>query len=411
MTETKVKREEQDVTVCLQLDDGSRVNGSYKPSKTLYDMIVEMCPEKSQENPVLIYMRSEIFGDALKSESLKSLGVSGGRVLLRLINSKPEDLKVQANVSAPLPQKLKMEVEQKSKSVKLSDVGPSGAFQFKNVAQLSENIVETEVKMEVEEPEKEKIEEKKSEVEVNQKVSEDIKPDPVDETPQIPPVINILDSRGTIIFSLDSIQTASLELPDSFFELTESDVRMLYRDLRKQVDENENAPLMTSELRKLEENKKILNQLAAYKHCALRIQLPNRFVIQTKFSIVEKVEAVYDFLREFLVDSNLDFYLYLTPPKTILDKDLTLVEAKCVPSALLHFGTENVSSFTELLKPEIYEQQSSGSGASHVLLSSKLSRSEASTSGESSSSKPPVPTNFMESKVSSKPTGTVPKWF
>jgi tether containing UBX domain for GLUT4 len=410
MVETDKKRVDEDVVICLQLEDGTRLSGSYNPTKTLYEIITEMCPEKCQDNPVVIYMRNEVYGDALKTESLKSLGVSGGRVLLRLINSDPESLKVQANVSAPLPQKPRLEEpEEKPKSSKVNP-GPSGAFQLKSVEQLKEKKVVFEEKMEVEETQPAQVaEEEKTKVKETQ--SKPIESEPVvEQIPEVPPVINILDQRGTIIFSLDSLQTASMDLPDSFFELTESDVRLLYKELRQQVDENENTPLMTSEFRKLEENKKILNQLATYKNCAIRIQLPNRHVIQTKFSTVETVGAVMDFVKEFLVNPEINFYLFLTPPKTILEKDLTLVESHCVPSALLHFGTEE--NVTDILKPEFYEKLSSGSGASRVLLSSKsdVSQGEASTSGELTA-KPSVPKNFMESKSSAKPSGTIPKWF
>lgn len=406
MVETDKKRVVEDVGVCLQLDDGTRINGNYNPCKSIYEIITEMCPEKCQDNPVVIYMRSEIYGDALKTESLKSLGVSGGRVLLRLINSDPESLKTQANISGPLPQKPRLEESEEKPKIIKAAAGPSGAFQLKSVEQLKEKKAEIEEKMDVEE---QIAEEPKAEIKHIQE--HPVEPENViEKVPEIPPVINILDSRGTIIFSLDSIQTTSMDLPDSFFELTESDVRMLYRELRQQVDENENAPLMTSELRKLEESKKILNQLATYKNCAIRIQFPNRYVIQSKFSTIETIGAVMEFIKGFLINPEMNFYLFVTPPKTILEKDMTLVESKCVPSALLHFGTDE--KFTELLKPEYYEKLSSGSGASRVLLSSGSESIEvvAGTSGEFAT-KPSVPKNFMESKASSKPSGTIPKWF
>lgn len=300
MFETDKKRTEEDVMICLQLEDGTRLNGNYKPSRNLREIINEMCPEKSEDSPIVIYMRSEIFGEELEKTSLKSLGVSGGRALLRLINSDPESLKVQANVSAPLPQKPRLEEPEKVQKSKVeNEAGPSGAFQFKKVEQLREKEIV---------PEKEAVVEK---MEVEDEVPEisSIIEEQIPTEPEIPPVINILDDRGTIIFSLDSIQTQSVDLPDSFFDLTESDVRVLYRELRKTVDSNENAPLMTEGLRKLEENKKILNQLATYKNCAIRVQLPNRHVIQTKFSTVETIGAVKEFVKEFLIDPEINFYL------------------------------------------------------------------------------------------------------
>ncbi|CAG9801781.1 unnamed protein product [Chironomus riparius] len=414
MSESGKKRVEQDVVICLQLEDGTRLNGSYQPTKTLYEIITDMCPEKSSsdQSPVVIYMRNEIHGDNLNTTTLKSLGLtSGGRALLRLINSDPESLKVQANVSAPLPQKPKEEEDDKPKAKSSGE--PSTSFQLQSFQQLKDEVKKVanqpKVDMDVDEgfkesePEETPVKQPNKEA-ATQKVIESIEP----VQPQADSVINILDSRGTIIFSLDSIQTSTIDLPDSFFELTESDVRLLYKELRNQVENDENAPLMTSELRKLEENKKILNQLATYKSCAIRIQFPNRHVIQTKFSTVETVGAVMDFIKEFLINPDVEFYLFQTPPKTILEKSSTLVEANCVPSALLHFGCDEKPD--DFLKPEYYDKLSSGFGAARVLLSSNDAQSHADDS-EASTSCYSAPKNFLESKSSAKPSGTVPKWF
>ena len=75
---------------------------------------------------------------------------------------------------------------------------------------------------------------------------------------------------------------------------------------------------------------------------------------------------------------------------------------------MLHFGCEDKSS--EFLKPEYLEKLSSGFGAARVLLSSNETVSQEECS-EASSSSHSVPKNFMESKATGKPTGTVPKWF
>ena len=314
MVEAEKKRVEQNLVICLQLEDGTRINGNFPSSATLREIINALSPEKASEDqsPVVIYMRSELFGDALDKTSLKDLGLSsGGRALLRLVNTNPENLKVQANVSAPLPQKPKEEVEEvyKPKRQTADIAGPSGLFEFKDVKQL---IPKPDPVVSQAEPEKMREEPMEvEEVPVNPREVEP-KHEQIEERQQEPepePVINVLDSRGTIIFSLDTMKTSQFDLPDSFFDLTESEVRKLYRDLKNQVEDNENKPLMTTELRKLEENKKILNQLSIYKSCAIRIQMPNRFVIQSKFSTVETIGVVMDFVRKFLIDPEIDFHL------------------------------------------------------------------------------------------------------
>lgn len=321
MVEADTKRVEQNLVICVQLEDGTRTNGNFESSTTLKTIITALCPEKStmDQSPVVIYMRSEFFGDALDTVTLKSLGLSsGGRALLRVINTDPESLKVQANISAPLPQKPKDEsqVDEKPRARNVDQPGTS--FQVNDIKRLKEESAkqqqaQVEQKgtedeaMEVEETEEKSQPEK---VEATKKSQEFMVTEPVDNRPPEPePVIHYLDDRGSIIFSLDTMERSSIELPDSFFDLSESEVKHLYRDLKKRVDENENRPLMTAALRKLEENKKILNQLSIYKSCAIRIQMPERFVIQTKFSTVETVGTVMDYLRKFLVDPDIDFHL------------------------------------------------------------------------------------------------------
>lgn len=315
MITVEKKRVEQSLVICLQLEDGTRINGEFVSAQTLREIINALCPEKSSadQSPVVIYMRSELFGDALDTVTLKSLGLSsGGRALLRLINKDPESLKVQANVSAPLPQKPREQVEDVEKPrvpANADKPGPSGLFQFTDVKQLHP-VVKTPKTVE-EEP----MEVEDSSPAVTAAIQETSEPQPsLTQNEQImepepEPVINVLDSRGTIIFSLDAMQTSSTDLPDSFFDLTEHEMRKLYRDLKNQVEENENRPLMTSGLRKLEENKKILNQLSIYKFCAIRIQMPNRYVIQSKFSTVETVGVIMDFIKKFLINPEMDFHL------------------------------------------------------------------------------------------------------
>lgn len=312
MVEADKKRIEQDLVICLQLENGSRLNGNFPSSATLREVMNKLSPEKSSpdQKPIVIYMRSEFHNETLDSTTLRSLGLSsGGRALLRLINADPEKLKVQANVSAPLPQKPREEVVERprQKFNVEQQAGPSSGFlPFEAIKRAKQEAKEPEKIEEPMEVEEQMTEAAPEMIEVEEQSPAEPEPDPI---------IHILDDRGTIIFNLDSMQTSNVDLPDSFFDLTESEVRKLYRELKVQVEDIENKPLMTTELRKLEENKKILNQLSMYKSCAIRIQMPNRFVIQSKFSTVDTVGAVMELVRGFLVDPSMEFHLC----KKILD--------------------------------------------------------------------------------------------
>lgn len=110
--------------------------------------------------------------------------------------------------------------------------------------------------------------------------------------------------------------------------------------------------------------------------------------------------------------------LDVTPPKTVLEPDMNLLEAQLVPSALIHFGCEDIE--TEYIKAEYFDKLSSGFAALSILniaeehddISSK-DKSEAGPSGSSgsSTSKKPIPNNFLQSSASSEANGKLPKWF
>lgn len=93
--------------LAVTLEDGSRVMGNFLPDETLEQILFKLCPRevKIEENPIVIYMRNEIFGENLQKKTLRSLGLRGGRAMMRLVHKSPEELKIQANVSAPLPSK------------------------------------------------------------------------------------------------------------------------------------------------------------------------------------------------------------------------------------------------------------------------------------------------------------------
>lgn len=96
MVEAKLKRKENDVLIGIQLEDGTRLTSTFRPTAFLLDLLKELCPDKlhKEYNPVLIFMRKEIFGDELGTTTLKSLGLTGGRAILRLLNKSPAELKL-----------------------------------------------------------------------------------------------------------------------------------------------------------------------------------------------------------------------------------------------------------------------------------------------------------------------------
>lgn len=98
-------------------------------------------------------------------------------------------------------------------------------------------------------------------------------------------------------------------MPDSFFELNVDDIKKILRELRKQRENMDNAPLLTSKLRELEESKSVLNKIGMYKNTVIRVQFADRLVLQGTFQATETIEHVREFVRKYLNNPDQDFHL------------------------------------------------------------------------------------------------------
>lgn len=81
-------RSESELVLGIHLENGNRVTGNFKPQDNLLHVINSLCPNdiKHDENPVIVYMRREIYGKDLQETSLKDLGLTSGRAMFRLIH-------------------------------------------------------------------------------------------------------------------------------------------------------------------------------------------------------------------------------------------------------------------------------------------------------------------------------------
>nr|XP_014087003.2 tether containing UBX domain for GLUT4 [Bactrocera oleae] len=386
MSQTERRRTESVVNICIQLEDGSRVQGEFKPSNSLWQVIEELDSDalKSYSSPVAIYMRQEIIGKERMAETtLKSLGIIEGRAMVRVINKTAEDLKSQAYVYIPPTVKEKPN-EDEEKAIltqqnSIKNSGSGGGFKItKDLVQSLKkstsdantekdgalvNTTSTTTSKE-NEPEKPKYDwgsgvgysiqssrhEQDSAKDLNNLNEDDAAE--MDTEPEV----NIIGERNAVLYSLDETQTQAEELPDSFFDLTVEDLKLVLRDLKKASRGDEDAPLLTERLRQLEGQKTMLNKIAQYKNCVIRIQFPDRLVLQGIFKPIDKVSDVMDFVRKFLHDDQADFYLFTIPPKYILPLEKTLLELDFVPTAVVHFvfqdKEENANAADAMTEPK-----------------------------------------------------------
>lgn len=119
-----------------------------------------------------------------------------------------------------------------------------------------------------------------------------------------------LGERNAIIFSLEAAKLVACDdLPDSFFDLDVRDIKGLLRELRSESKGGSEQPLLTAELRELEESKKQLDRLNRYKKTIIRVQFPNRYVLQGTFTPMETVDTVLQFVQSYLETPEQEFHL------------------------------------------------------------------------------------------------------
>ncbi|XP_062411525.1 tether containing UBX domain for GLUT4 [Sardina pilchardus] len=225
--------------------------------------------------------------------------------------------------------------------------------------------------------------------------------------------------RKYLVYHMDAgaHADADQDLPDEFFEVTVDDVRKRFAQLKSQRRLLEEAPLMTQALREARMKEKV----ERYPFVVLRVQFPDRYVLQGFFRPQEKVAAVREFVKTRLENPNISFYLFITPPKSILEDSTTLFEANLFPAALIYFGSDVKTDC--FLRREILESSVSAQQADE-LIAGCISKSSVPSSG-SLTSQDSCPLPAMSSAATSdqeaellpqapKPVVTdpakVPKW-
>ncbi|XP_050068990.1 tether containing UBX domain for GLUT4 [Anopheles maculipalpis] len=370
MAKAKQTRTEDDVIVQLQLEDGTRSdNGTFKPSQTLLDVLVALCPARAiaEAHPVLVYMRREVYWEQLATTTLKSLGLTRGRAALRLLKRLAEQSKVQANVSAPLPQTVRREAPAKpAAAAPSSEAIPAAASSVSEAVMIASPMepVPTDSQPPPVPPTEESTKDTK------EPLLDTISMQHVD-VPRSEAKILILGEREAILYHASTAVRDQTEVTDSFFELTVPELMQLYKQLQDRVKAFEDAPLLTGELRELERNQQLLSNMDRCRQAVIRVQFPDRHVLQGVFQVHETVGHVVQFVRGYLADSKQSFYLYTTPPKVVLQQpNISLIDADCFPQVLLHFSLD-ASTFNDstidpvgfCLKPELLGRLSNATGA------------------------------------------------
>ncbi|XP_043319671.1 tether containing UBX domain for GLUT4 isoform X1 [Cervus canadensis] len=403
------------VRIALQLDDGSRLQDTFCSGQSLWELLchfaqIRECLERPCEaSPVCVYMRDEVTGRAaLQSTTLQSLGLTGGSAIIRFSmkrcdsaskqepgaswskspGSPTPSMSADQAASSPLlplnsPGLSQGDVSRQDEAVSpgascVDGLGPKPAdAQAKQISKepppapfvpfsgggqrlggpsgSARPLMSSSAKLPKSfsspaGPSKPK----------KSRPGQEPQPEPE------PPV-----DRDPVVCHPDLevlLQAWPAELPDEFFEVTVDDVRRRLAQLKSERKRLEEAPLVTKAFREAQMKEK----LQRYPKVVLRVLFPDRYILQGFFRPSETVGDLRDFVRRHLGNPELPFYLFIAPPKTILDDNtLTLFQANLFPAALVHFGPEEPTGI--YLEPRLLEHTVSPSAAD-VLAARCMSR-------------------------------------
>ncbi|XP_041696859.2 tether containing UBX domain for GLUT4 isoform X1 [Coregonus clupeaformis] len=427
------------VRIALQMEDGSRLQGSFSSGQTLWELLTHFPQTRASElsesgsTPVCVYMRDEVSGeDALKKATLKSLGLTGGSAIVRFLlkktkspgNGDDDGMETASTATDPIAKETKprplppfepplsqperaelpsIKKESPDRPVETADAPvPSAAGstlpgkQEAEAVPNSQNAVRPKsspfggVKRE-EEGDGERAgpsgqcsahpstsssssppsapfipfsgggqrlggpgasgvgasssslpsvvggppKAKKSKPDNAKRQASDKQDDWAVVEEFLEPV-----DREPLIYHMDSGARRygnEQDLPDEFFEVTVDDIRKRFAQLKSERRVLEEAPLMTKALRESQ----MKDKMDRYPRVVLRVQFPDRRVLQGFFRPLETVAALRHFVKSHLQDPQLPFYLFIAPPKTILeDPTATLFQANLFPAALVYLGSE-----------------------------------------------------------------------
>ncbi|XP_042895062.1 UBX domain-containing protein 6 [Parasteatoda tepidariorum] len=161
------------------------------------------------------------------------------------------------------------------------------------------------------------------------------------------PILPCLDRNLRI---LRPAQVAGeINLPEEFFHLSAEELK------REQETKAETVELMTQLRTKAMRERDEIREFHRYKFALIRIRFPDDIFMQGTFYVHEKLQAVKEFVAEYLRDPSKSFQILLPGGLKLTDNSLSLLELKLVPAAVLNLLWENGSGEDNgsYLKPEI----------------------------------------------------------
>ncbi|KAJ3081385.1 Tether containing UBX domain for GLUT4 [Quaeritorhiza haematococci] len=477
----------RDVAIALQLEEGGRLMGSFPTTTPIWNILThfeqqskgtlnltrkESVPSAEKSNnffkaitdlakknqplyvlPVCIFMNQEYSSiEALKSTTLEKAGLTSGngviRVLFRFTDKTLQQMMPEiekavvvegATPSAPAQTATataSMEfVKPKRISSLVADAPaaptttpatttPTQSRPSSATGPTPASQQQTPQQHQPQEPKEERPSQQSEPMDVDQvhersNSEESLTSTPESGSPQF--------SRDTRAFRppLNNVPVAArIELPDSFFELTPTELKFLVEGQKARRAYQDNAPLKTRAMR--EREAEIRRQ--KYPKTMIRVRFPDRTTLQSTFLSGEKLSTLFQAVKSCLATPERKFYLYVTPPRRVLsDTTQTFWKEGLAPASLVYFNWEDDGAVGQVLsdewisRMEDYPLPQTDVGAATAPPPTQIGASGASgnaDSGASGSSSPGLARPDSAAATSASSSGAsgdsgkkVPKWF
>ena len=226
-----------------------------------------------------------------------------------------------------------------------------------------------------------------------------------------------LNLRGDLIYAMEgpsSVEHKVIEEEsDDFFDLSIDELRKMMQDLQRQCSNLQNAPLVTSEQRQIQKQSRQRQLLERYPTTVLRIQFADGLILQVPLPSVTVLDDVKKEIIPYLEGpvTAEDFFLFTSPPKSVLSSGMSLLELGLSPSSVVYIGSN--SNHCCILQRQLREKMSTQLGAmrdatQRLLRIGDNEENVASNSIRSSS----ITVEDSRTKRPAPPNVTnVPKWF
>lgn len=389
------KRMETPIQVALQDETGQRKKLELDGQLTLWAVLaafeVKVPAENDPHEPVVVFGRTEMVGkDVLSGKTLHILAGGEGRVLLRYLTKAKHS---QGQLKGTF------DIQVSHGRAKRSESPPIRPMRATLEDTGTEHLIPKPVDPPLDQSEPMEVERNESKEDVKpvtsasslegtvRKSEEAVKPDPAPSTSdskamdvletvvKVEPVIHYIhEDHSAVVYRLDDGSVSSrCQVDDSFFDLTVDEVRRLYKDRIEEVKRlEEGEQLVTKGYKEAQKEAQKLQTLQQFHKSVIRIQFPDKLVLQVVFLSGQTIAEVKAFIQQFLGDPNDSFDLFVTPPKTILSSDMNLLDAGCVPSALLYF-TSSVQR-DRYLKSDLDQSLSNQAGARQAVTNTDRKR-------------------------------------